>query len=448
MSNCMHGSVFSLLKEERLNKLDIRYNWETDLFSLRAGLDWSPETAFANYNQSFSIATLDSPKGTWYNNAQTEALFAKHGLLPYLDKIKDLMRKGRHILLDCYYHPEKDIRFVNNVHNDRRGLNNRHSAVVMGGIRRHEPDENELDVFIDGMNLGRGMTFKNVAGDVPMGGCKVTVQMPPIDLDDLESVGFLAFANDKTRNVTGPDMRFPPELADVIKARFSLSITGGPKGPLGPTGTPTAHGTCMAVKQGARFLWGSESLSGKTIAVQGLGAVGSHLASDFLQDGAKLIVSDASSERVRHFLEAHPQADIQVVEPQHILGIEADIFSPAAIGGILHEANISDLKFKMIMGPANNVLKASSQEEECALARKLAERGILYQVEWWHNIAGVMAGYEEYLHQEQASGERLMQKVGKLCTEKTRENIEQSLKEGITPTERAYKIVEKEIYGA
>ena len=56
----------------------------------------------------------------------------------------------------------------------------------MGGIRRHEPEEDEIDVFIDGMNLGRGMTFKNIAADIPMGGCKITVQMEPVDLDDLD----------------------------------------------------------------------------------------------------------------------------------------------------------------------------------------------------------------------------------------------------------------------
>jgi leucine dehydrogenase len=101
----------------------------------------------------------------------------------------------------------------------------------------------------------------------------------------------------------------------------------------------------------------------------------------------------------------------------------------------------------MIMGPANNVLKASSQEEEYALAARIAERGILYQVEWVHNIAGVMAGYEEYVHQERASRERLMENVGKLCTEQTWENLNGARREGITPTEHAYRSVERDVYG-
>ena len=135
------------------------------------------------------------------------------------------------------------------------------------------------------------------------------------------------------------------------------------------------------------------------------------------------------------------------MEPSAILNVDADIFSPCAVGGILDAGNIPGLKFRMVMGPANNVLKASSQEEEYVLADLLAARGILYQVEWRHNIAGVMAGYEEYVHQQNASMERLMEKVGALCTEKTWENLNEAKREGITPTKRAYMVAEREVYG-
>ncbi|PWB75111.1 MAG: Glu/Leu/Phe/Val dehydrogenase family protein [Holophagae bacterium] len=358
-----------------------------------------------------------------------------------------MMRKGRHILLDCYDHERLDIRFVNHIHSDRRGVNNRRSSLVMGGIRRHETDEAEIDVFIDGMNLGRGMTFKNVAAGLPMGGCKTTVQMKPVDLEDLDQVGFLAFATDRTRNTAGPDMGFPPELADAVNEHFSLHFVGGPKGPLGPTGTPTAHGVHMAVRQGARLLWGSESLAGKTIAVQGLGAVGSPLASAYLAEGARLIVCDRDAATIERFVAAHQGALVRVVSPDQILGVEAEIFSPAAGGGILTGDNIPTLRFKLIMGGANNVLRASSQEEEIELAEQLAERGILYQIDWWHNIAGVMAGYEEYVLQREADLGRLLEKVGRRCADSTWENLNEARREQITPTERAYRVAEREVYG-
>ncbi len=443
----MKESVFEVLRIEGLNRLEIHYDWKTDRFVLCAGREWDLETDFSQYNRQFTVLTLRAEDGRFCNHRETLGLFAKHGLAGHLEKIKTLMRKGRHILLDCYYNQKLGIRFTNNVHSDKRGLNNLHSSLLMGGIRRHEPEEDEIDVLIDGMNLGRGMTFKNIMAGLPMGGCKVTVQMDPVDLENLQQVGFLAFANDRSRNTTGPDMRFPPELADVMKAHFSLHITGGPKGPLGPTGTPTAHGTHMAVRQGARFLWGSDSLRGRTIALQGLGAVGFPLAEDYLRDGARLIVCDLDPARIKELRDTHPADVIEVVEPSAILGAAADIFSPCAGGGVLNQSNIPGLKFPIIMGAANNVLQASSQEEECAHADTLAAQGILYQVEWVHNIAGVMAGYEEYVHQQGASASRLMEKVGKLCTEKTWENLNEAKREGITPTMRAYLSVEREVYG-
>jgi leucine dehydrogenase len=102
----------------------------------------------------------------------------------------------------------------------------------------------------------------------------------------------------------------------------------------------------MAVKQGARFLWGSESLKDKTVAVQGLGAVGFPLAEDFLADGARLVVCDRDPEAVRKLVAASPEGAVRVGEPEAILGVEADIFAPAAVGGILDEHNIPELKFE------------------------------------------------------------------------------------------------------
>lgn len=443
----MTGSLFDALRQEGLNRFQIRHDWWKGTFSLYAAREWDADTRFAEYNSAFTVAGLHPTAGRWLDHAETGTMFDRYGVSDHLAAIFELMRKGRHMLLDGYYHEGLDIRFVNHIHSDRRGVNNGLSSLVMGGIRRHEPDEDELDVFIDGLNLGRGMTFKNVAAGLPMGGCKTTVQMPPVDLDDLEAIGFLAYATDRTRNTAGPDMGFPPELADVVREHFSKHFVGGPGGSLGPTGTPTAHGVHMAVRQGAKSLWGSESLAGKRIAVQGLGAVGFHLAGAFLGEGAGVIVCDRDPVMIRNFHDAHMGSPIEVVEAGEILAVEADIFSPAAVGGILTSDNIPSLKFKLIMGGANNVLRASSQEEEIELARSLAECGVLYQIDWWHNIAGVMAGYEEYTEGDNADMNRLLDKVRTLCTESTRRNLEEARAAGITPTENAYRTVERQVYG-
>lgn len=446
-SDNVRQSVFTVLRAEGLNRLRIHHDWRAETFRLYAAREWDAGTSFRSYNRTFTAQTLCASHTRALGHTEVEDAFARYGLREHLAAIQSLMRKGRHMLLDCYDHALLDIRFVNHVHSDRRGLNNGLSSVVMGGIRRHDPDEPELAVFVDGMNLGRGMSFKNVAAGLPMGGCKTTVQMAPVDLDDLDQVGFLAFATDRTRNTAGPDMGFPPELTDVVKRHFSTNFTGGPAGPLGPTGTPTAYGVHAAVKQAAEFLWGSDDLSGRTIAVQGLGAVGFPLASHYLRDGARLVVAERSPANIEALRAAHPGADIRVVAPEDILGVEADILSPAAGGGILSMSTIPRLRVAMVVGGANNVLEASSEEEELALARLMDLRGILYQVDWWHNIGGVMAGYEEYVHRDDASKDRLMNNVRRRCAEGTRENLNEARREGITPTERAYRTVASAVYG-
>lgn len=440
-------SVFEVLRMEGLNRLRIHHDWRRGAFTLYAAREWDRETAFARYNRDFTALTLQPTMGRHLGTAETMVAFERCGLDAYLARVQDLMRQGRHVLLDCYYHEGLDIRFTNHVHSDKRGLNNGRSSIVMGGIRRHEPGEDEIEVFIDGLNLGRGMTFKNVAAGLPMGGCKTTVQMSPVDLEDGDQLGFLAYATDRTRNTAGPDMNFPPELADAVNPRFSRHFVGGPRGPLGPTGTPTAWGVYQAVKQAASVLWGSDSLAGRTIVVQGLGAVGFHLAGYYLDEGARLTVCDRDPAAVGRFLASRPGHCVNVVRPETVLDIEADILSPAAAGGLLTTENIPTLRYALVMGGANNVLKASSQEQECALARLLASRGVLYQVDWWHNIAGVMAGYEEYVHQERASLERLMHQVGTRCAELTRGNLQAARRDGITPTDAAYRAVEQEVYG-
>jgi len=443
----MRESVFEVLKAEGLTHLEIHYDWKTDKARLYSGKEWDKDISWKNYNHTFTQWSLLTESAVYNNDHQTRNLFEKHGISGYLDKVIGLMRRGRHILLDYYYWEKEDIRFVNNIHSDRKGLNNRRSSLVMGGIRRHDPEEEELEVLIDGMNLGRGMTFKNVAAQLPMGGCKITVQMKPIDLDDLDQVGFLAYANDRTRNTTGPDMKFPTELADVLIENFSLNFGGAPNGFMGESGKPTAFGTYMAVKQGAKFLWGTDSLKGKTVAVQGLGAVGWYMAEDYIDEGAELIVCDMDESAVERLKDKHPHTKITSVSPDEIYYVEADIFSPCAIGGIITKERIPKMKFKLIMGPANNQLRASSQEEEYELARELDKAGILFQVAWWHNVGGVMSGYEEYTKREEASIEELLSNIEKICTLGTRTNLISARTKNITPTEMAYKTVETMIYG-
>ena len=442
----MEHSLFIPLKAEGLTTMKIRYDFKTGLVKLYAAKEWEKDFDFAAYNHKWWIDGIFTEDAVYYNTKQTWALFEKYGQKEYLESVIDLLRAGKHFGIDIYYYDKYDIRYMMNEHSRKLGVLNKSHAIMAGGIRRHSYDEPEMDVIIDGLNLGRGMSFKNIAGHLPFGGCKATVTMSPLDMDNMEIMGFLAFALDSCRDMTGPDMNFPVEMSDVmIEQGYSMQYTGGVKAKTGPTGTPTAYGVYLALLEAINFQEGVKSVKGKTAALAGLGAVGWYMAEHLLDGGvSKLIVADINPAAVQNFIDAHPGCNIEACPVSEILKQEVDILSPCAIGGIFDDASIAELKCKYIFGSCNNGLKASSQEEEIRLAKLIADRGILYQVEWWHNTAGVICGAEEYLFDGDADS--LRAKIEEIMPANTIMSLNGAKEKGITPTEWVYRYCENLLY--
>ena len=435
----MNKSVFDLMRQEELTHFQIHYDWKSGQFRLYGAKEWEKDHKWVNFNKTFDVTTLLTAVPRYHGTADMEAIFAKYKLSDYLEEIKDLMRGARHSCEDFYYWEKEDVRFLNNIHNTRLGRRNRLKTMVMGGIRRHVREEDEIEMIIDGMNLGRGMSFKNIAAHVPQGGCKITVMQDELNLNNMENLAFLAYCNERTLNVTGPDMRFPTEMTSIINRNWSDNIVGDPTGPLGETGEPTAYGVFLAGRQAAKFLWGSDDVSGKKVAIQGLGAVGFYLAEHYIDAKAKVMVADFDEKAIRRLKDKYPGAAIEVVDPKAVVTAECDILAPCAIGGIIHEGNIGELKCKAVFGSANNQLRAVSPEEEIALADKVAAAGVLFQTDWMHNLAGVRAGFEEYVQQDQATKAGLKKIIEEISKENTGVNLAEAKKAGITPTRRAYE---------
>ena len=443
------NSLFAPLKAEGLTTLKINYDYRTGKVYFYCAREWEPDLAFSGYNRDFYAESILTDSARYLGTAEVRALYERYNLSGYLEEVVGLLRKGRHFGMECYYNDRYDIRFICNIHSLRLGANNRYRATTAGGTRRHGFETPEIDVIVDGLNLGRGMTFKNVAAGLDFGGSKTTVHMEPLTqerMENLDLMGFLAFATDRCRVVTAADMNLPTQMSDVISEHFSAQYVCGPSTPIGETGRPTAYGVYLALRQAVKFDTGSDSLEGMSVALQGLGTVGWHLAGHLLSEKVRLCVDDIDKKVVDDLIASYPEADIVPVEGD-VLELEADIFCPCAIGGILHEGNIPKLRFRYIMGGANNVLKATSQEEEIRLAGLLADRGILYQTEWWHNTAGVLCGVEHYLHGESATYESFIAKVEKIVPARTWENLSKSKELGITPTENAYRMCQEIIYG-
>jgi glutamate dehydrogenase/leucine dehydrogenase len=439
--------IFSLMEKRGITTLEIFRSKMADRFLMRGMSEWDDGLEFRNYANGFTYLDVLTEN---YKAEGTEDLlsgFREMGIGDYLERIEQLMRDGRHEGIEFFYHRKKDIRVAFCKHSVTLGLGNRQHAIRAGAMRRHEPNEPEIEVITDGMNLSRAMTYKNAISSLPYGGCKTVIQCEPVNLDDLETMGFLSYVADRTRNFPGADMGLDEEMVNVIHKRYTKNFVGGTKSPLASTGSPTAYGEFLAIKEACDFVYGSKDLSSRTIAVQGLGHVGLPLAKYLLDDGARLIVTDIEEGKVERLQMKYGSDLVSYVASDKICTVDADVFSPCAMGGIITEEKIPAFKFKIIVGSANNQLKATSKEAEIELARKVADVGILFVVDWAHNNGGVIAASVLWKLQDEATEAQLNPKIELTCRTNFRKLLEEAKEKRKTPTELVYEQVEDMVYG-
>lgn len=252
-----------------------------------------------------------------------------------------------------------------------------------GGLRM-KPYASEDAALTDVLRLSHGMTFKNAAAGLPLGGGKaVIIGDPARDKSEalLEAFG-RAIAALKGRYRTAEDMGMSPADMAVIR-RATEFVAGLPDGPFasGDPSPVTARGIFNAIRCTARHRFGTDDLSGRRVALQGLGHVGWALAGMLHAAGARLIVADINAERVA---EAVERFGAQMASVEEILRVEADILAPCAIGGVLNADTIPRLRVKAVAGGANNQLATPGD------ADALHERGILYAPDYVANAGGII----------------------------------------------------------
>ena len=439
--------IFSLMEKRGITTLEIFRSKMEDRFLMRGMREWDDGLEFRNYANEFTCLDLLTEN---YKAAGTEDLlsgFREMGIGDYLERIEQLMRDGRHEGIEFFYHCKKDIRVAFCKHSVTLGLGNRQHAIRAGAMRRHDPNEPEIKVITDGINLSRAMTYKNAISSLPYGGCKTVIQCESVNLDDLEAMGFLSYVADRTRNFPGADMGLDEEMVDVIRKRYTKNFVGGTKSPLASTGSPTAYGEFLAIKEACDFVYGSKDLSSRTIAIQGLGHVGFPLAEYLLDDGARLIVTDIEKDKADRLQMKYGSDLVSYVAPDEICTVDTDIFSPCAMGGIITEEKIPKFNCKIILGSANNQLKATSKEDEIEQARKVADVGILFVVDWAHNNGGVIAASVLWKLQDEATEDQLNPKIELTCRTNFRKLLKEAKEKRKTPTELVYEQVEDMVYG-
>ncbi len=252
-----------------------------------------------------------------------------------------------------------------------------------GGVRLWHYD-NEMAAFEDCLRLARGMTYKYAAAGVNCGGGKAVIIGDP-DRTDRESCFRVLgkFINRLGgRYWTGEDVGTTLEDMEYIRMETEYVITlptylGG-AGAISPM---TAFGTIRAMQACAKKVWGSDDLSHRKIAVQGLGNVGASLVEQLTDLGAVLTVTDIDPARVTALTNRLP---ITAVEPEAIYDADCDIHAPAALGATINDNTIPRLKCKIVCGPANNQLSEARHGDE------LEKRNIVYAPDYIVNAGGTI----------------------------------------------------------
>lgn len=293
--------------------------------------------------------------------------------------IFEQMEKYGHEQLVFCYDKSSGLKAIIGIHNTTLGP-------ALGGSRMWKYEQEE-DAITDVLRLSRGMSYKNAAMGLNIGGGKAVI-WGDAKTDKSEEL-FRAFGKFVQslggRYITAEDVNTTVE--DMTYVQMETDFVGGRGDASGDPSPVTAFGVYRGIKAAAKQAFGSESLKGKVIAVQGLGKVGYHVCEHLHDEGAKLFVTDINPDAVARVVKEFGATAVGLNE---IYDVACDIFSPNALGATINDETIARLKCKVVAGGANNQLK------ELRHGDLLKEKGILYAPDYVINGGGVTNVAEEF----------------------------------------------------
>jgi leucine dehydrogenase len=276
---------------------------------------------------------------------------------------------------------ESGLNAIIAVHDTTRGP-------ALGGCRMY-PYASEADALRDVLRLSRGMSYKAAAANVALGGGKAVIIGDPRTGKTPGLLQAMGRAIDRLggRYITGEDIGTnPDDMAAIRQATRSVSCLKEADGGYGDPAPFTALGVVQAIRAGLEAVHGSASLAGVAVAVQGVGNVGLNLCRQLAEEGARLIACDpieANADRAA-------ELGARIVATGEIHAVEADVFAPCAMGSVLDERTIPQLKARVVAGAANNQLAQSRHAE------LLDDCGVLYLPDYVANGGGLICCAAEW----------------------------------------------------
>jgi leucine dehydrogenase len=313
-----------------------------------------------------------------------------------------------------------------------------HNTVLgpsLGGTRMWNYN-NEMEALNDVLRLSRGMTYKSSVAGLNLGGGKAVIIGDPKKIKNEALLRRFGKFVDSLggKYITAEDVAMTSHDMEVIHMETDY-VSGLPEN-MGGSGNPspvTAYGVYVSMKASAKETWGSDSLSGKKVLVQGIGHVGEVLVDHLTKEGAKVYIHDISEERLKAVAAKYKA---EVVSPDTMFDLDIDVYAPCALGATINDDTLGKLKCKIICGAANNQLADEQKHGEL-----VGKKGILYAPDYVVNAGGIINVYYEL---EGYNRERAMAHAEKIYA--TTSNIFQlAKKEGIPTYMAANRLGEKRI---
>jgi len=281
--------------------------------------------------------------------------------------------------------------------------------------------QNEMEALNDVLRLSRGMTYKNAISGLNLGGGKAVI------IGDAKTIKsealfrrFGKFVNSLAgKYITAEDVGVSP--TDMNWVSMETKHVVGLPGKSGDPSPVTAYGTYMGMKACAKLEFGSDSLEGKKVAVQGVGHVGEYLVKHLAQEGAHVYITDINQDTLARVSKTY---GAQVVGLDEIYDVDMDIYAPCALGATVNDDTLERLKCSIIAGAANNQLKVEGQH-----GIDVMNKGIIYAPDFTLNAGGVINCFSEV---QGLSAEWAHQKAEEIYT--TIYNIVKRSKEENIPT--------------
>tara|TARA_R110001606_G_scaffold31785_2_gene96948 strand:+ start:1802 stop:2842 length:1041 start_codon:yes stop_codon:yes gene_type:complete len=275
------------------------------------------------------------------------------------------------------FHDEKSgLKAIIALHSTARGP-------AAGGTRMWDFANGEA-MLKDVLRLSQGMSYKNAMADLPLGGGKAVIWGNA--KTDKSPELFRAFGRAveslQGRYYTAEDVGI--DVADMEIVRQETAYVAGLDHGEAASGDPspiTAMGVFLGIVETAKRALGSDDLTGRTVAVQGVGSVGGYTCDHLAKAGANLIITDIDQAALKAVAD---RTGARIVGPDEIYDVEADIFAPCALGAVVNEQTLERFRVKAIAGGANNQLVMPEMGE------LLRRKGILYAPDYVINGGGII----------------------------------------------------------